>query len=106
MSEVNLYDSYYDQYSTDVYTAIREETYGEDLGQSSWMTADELRHFIELLQLKESDSLLEVASGSGGCALFTAQNVGCHVTGIDIDEFGLNNPNQLAKERKLESLAT
>jgi ubiquinone/menaquinone biosynthesis C-methylase UbiE len=105
MPEVDLYDGYYDQFSTDVLGAIRRETYGEDLGQSSWMTADELRHFISLLELKKSDSFLEVASGSGGCSLFIAEQVGCKVIGIDINEFGIRNSNELARKRKLDSTA-
>jgi SAM-dependent methyltransferase len=105
MPEVDLYNGYYDQFSTDVLGAVRRETYGEDLGQSSWMTADELRHFISLLELKKSDSFLEVASGSGGCSLFIAEQVGCHVIGIDINEFGIKNSNELARKRNLDSIA-
>jgi SAM-dependent methyltransferase len=104
MPEVDLYNGYYDQFSTDVLGAVRKETYGEDLGQSSWMTADELRHFISLLDLKKSDSFLEVASGSGGSALFIAENIGCQVIGIDINEFGIKNANELARKRNLDAI--
>jgi SAM-dependent methyltransferase len=86
-----------------VQQAVRSETYGEDVGQSSWMTADELRHFIELLHIDGNSNVLEVGSGSGGPALFVAEHAGCRVTGLDVNEFGVNNANELARQRGLAS---
>lgn len=103
MSDIDLYNRYYDQFSTDVLASVRAETYGEDLGQSSWMTADELRHFIAVLNVKESDHFVEIASGSGGSALFIAEQTGCRVTGLDINEFGIRNSNELARKCNLNS---
>lgn len=102
MAEVDLYDGHYDHLSTKVFADIRKETYGEDLGQTSWMTADELRNFIGLLGLNSSRHLLEVGSGSGGTALFIAENAGCHVLGIDINAFGIKNATELAEKRNLQ----
>jgi ubiquinone/menaquinone biosynthesis C-methylase UbiE len=102
MPDVDLYDGHYDQFSSDVLSAIRLETYGEDLGQSSWMTADELRTFLRLLALKPSEYLLEVGSGSGGTSLFIAEHAGSRVHGIDINAVGIKNANELARKRKLE----
>lgn len=100
---VDLYDNSYDRFSADVQRAVRAETYGEDIGQSSWMTADELRRHIAFLDLKPSDEVLEIGSGSGGPALFLAQAAGCRVTGLDINEFGIKNSVDLASQRGLES---
>lgn len=102
---VDLYNTSYDKFSADVQQAVRSETYGEDIGQSSWMTADELRHFITLLRLNRSSNVLEIGSGSGGPALFLAQVIGCKVIGLDVNEFGVNNSNELARKRDLDSLA-
>ena len=102
---VDLYNSSYNKFSVGVQQAVRSETYGEDIGQSSWMTADELRHFMALLSLHRSSNVLEIGSGSGGPALFLAEAVGCKVTGMDINAFGINNSNELARQRKLDSLA-
>src|SRR5258706_9869675 len=77
---VDLYNTSYDNFEASVQTAVRKETYGEDLGQSSWMTAAELRQFIRSLKLKPSSRLLEVGSGSGGPSLFVARHVGCRIT--------------------------
>jgi SAM-dependent methyltransferase len=102
---VDLYNTSYDKFSVGVQQAVRSETYGEDIGQSSWMTADELRHFMALLSLNRSSNVLEIGSGSGGPALFLAEAIGCKVIGLDINEFGINNSSELARERNLDSLA-
>jgi len=36
---VNLYDHVYADFGSDAEAAVRRATYGEDIGQSSWMTA-------------------------------------------------------------------
>jgi cyclopropane fatty-acyl-phospholipid synthase-like methyltransferase len=65
---------------------VRRETYGEDIGQTGWMTTQEFCRFLQLLALDAESKVLEVGSGAGGCALFMAQQTGCRVTGIDINE--------------------
>ena len=37
--DVDLYDGYYAHISADPLVAVRRETYEEDIGQSSWITA-------------------------------------------------------------------
>jgi len=102
-SKVDLYNTYYDKFAADAQGAVRSATYGEDIGQSSWMTADELRHFISILKIDPSFSVLEIGSGSGGPALFLAKETGCKVIGVDVNEFGINNANELARARKPDS---
>jgi SAM-dependent methyltransferase len=104
-SKVDLYNTYYDKFATDAQQAVRSETYGEDIGQSSWMTADEMRHFIKLLEIDGSTNVLEVGSGSGGPALFIAENTVCHILGVDVNEFGVRNANDLAQQRFLDRRA-
>src|SRR5205823_5067716 len=102
---VDLYNTSYDNFAARVFGKVRARTYGEDLGQSSWMTADELRQFIRWLKLTSSSHVLEVGSGSGGPALFVARTVGCRITGLDINEYGIKNANDLARRQKLDRLA-
>lgn len=102
---VDLYNTSYDTFAVDVQQAVRFETYGEDIGQSGWMTADELRSFLTLLNLTPSSNVLEIGSGSGGPALFLAEATGCTVTGLDINAFGVNNANGLARTRQLDARA-
>src|SRR5947209_11363273 len=85
-ASVDLYNTSYDNFSARVQERVRAETYGEDIGQSSWMTTDELRHFARRLRLNRAAHVLEIGSGSGGPALFLAKLTGCRVTGLDINE--------------------
>ena len=63
--DTNFYDSAYGNFANDVLSEIRIETYGKDLGQNSWITADEYDHFCELLKIDKQSRVLETASGSG-----------------------------------------
>src|SRR5215813_14391758 len=46
---VDLYNNVYSGFASDAETAVRRQTYGEDIGQSSWMTASEWLGFADLL---------------------------------------------------------
>jgi len=99
--KVDLYDSAYGNYVSDAYREVRIETYGEDFGQTSWVTTEESNEIPQLLDLRRNSSVLEVGFGSGGYALHLAEKVGCRLVGVDINEFGVRNANQLALARGL-----
>jgi SAM-dependent methyltransferase len=100
-TNVDLYDSAYGNVSSDVLSEIRRETYGEDLGQSSWLTVEEYDRFCASLQIDANNAVLETASGSGGPALYIAQKFDCSVTGIDINQEGINAANEKAASKGL-----
>jgi len=100
-ARVDLYDGAYTNYASDVYRQIRMETYGEDFGQTSWVTTEESREIPQLLELKPDSSVLEVGCGSGGYALYLAEKVGCRLVGLDVNAPGVHNANQLAAARGL-----
>ena len=93
---VDLFYNTYANFSDQVLDAIRKETFGEDIGQNSWLTVDEYDRFIDWLNLSPEDHVLEVASGSGGPALYVAQKTRCFVTGIDANENGITTATQSA----------
>jgi cyclopropane fatty-acyl-phospholipid synthase-like methyltransferase len=74
-ARVDLYDSAYANYGSEIYRQVRMETYGEDFGQTSWVSTEESREIPQLLDLKPNSSPLEVGSGSGGYALYLAERV-------------------------------
>src|SRR6516162_1474452 len=63
---VTFYDTNYDNFQTELYSEIRREAFGEDIGQNSWMTASEQDVFVDWLHLSTGKKLLDIACGSGG----------------------------------------
>ncbi len=100
---VNLYDNVYGDFSGDAELAVRRETYGEDLGQSSWLTATEWLGFADQLGIGAETDVLEVGSGSGGPAVYLATKRGCRLTGVDINEHGVRNATALAESSGLSN---
>jgi SAM-dependent methyltransferase len=103
--KVDLYDSAYGNYESNVYRQVRIETYGEDFGQTSWVTTGESNEIPQLLQLNSTSSVLEIGCGSGGYALHVAEKIGCNLVGLDINAAGIRNANQLALAKGLASRA-
>ena len=58
-NRVDLYDSTYGNFQEQVLAEIRRETYGEDIGQNSWITADEYDTFYSWLELTSNAYVLE-----------------------------------------------
>lgn len=100
-SSVNLYDNVYGDFASTAEVAVRQQAYGEDLGQSSWLTAREWLGFADQLGIGPGADVLEVGSGSGGPAAYLAAARDCRVTGVDINEHGVRNARALAESRGL-----
>ena len=95
---VDLFDSTYSHFTEQVLEAVRKDTFGQDIGQNSWVTVEEYDRFISWLDLTPECHVLEVASGSGGPALYLANRLNCRVTGIDANENGVATATQSAAE--------
>ena len=93
---VDLFDSTYDHFTDPVLNVIRKATFGTDIGQNSWVTVDEYERLLPWLKLFPDNHVLEVASGSGGPAVYLARTTGCRVTGIDANESGVATASQMA----------
>jgi SAM-dependent methyltransferase len=101
---VDLYNSTYGNFQEQVLAEVRRETYGEDIGQNSWITTDEYDTFYSWLNLSPGDHVLEVASGSGGPALYLAKKFKCRITGLDINEEGIKTANLQALDAQIREV--
>jgi cyclopropane fatty-acyl-phospholipid synthase-like methyltransferase len=99
------YDANYGNFETELYSEIRREAFGEDLGQNSWLTADEQKRFLSWLDLSPGKVLLDVACGAGGPALRIAAATNCSVVGIDVHGQAVTTANSLAAQRGLAERA-
>jgi SAM-dependent methyltransferase len=100
---VDLYNYAYGHYEAEVYRLVRENTYGEDLGQTGWTSTQESEEIPQRLRLSSSSNVLEIGCGSGRYALQIADHVGCRVVGVDINAAGVENANHLAAAQNLSS---
>jgi SAM-dependent methyltransferase len=97
--QFNLYDSYYARIAAEAQAAVRQETWGEDVGQASWITLEEAREWFGRLALGPGRTALEVACGSGGMTCRMALDSGATCIGLDINPHGI----EAAKKRALEA---
>jgi SAM-dependent methyltransferase len=105
ISSPSHYDANYGNFQKELYAEIRSEAFGEDIGQNSWLTADEQNRFLKWLNLSPGKSLLDVACGSGGPALRIAALTGCSLIGIDAHADAIAAGESLVSARKLTERA-
>ena len=60
---------------------------------------------MNLLGLHPESSVLEIGCGSGGYALYLADQIGCQILGLDINEPGIRSARELASTSGLASRA-
>ncbi len=75
------YDSFYKEFDSPLMRQLRVEAYGEDIGQHSWVTAEELRSDISRLELSRSSRFLDLGCGPCGPLAFVVASVGCRRLG-------------------------
>ena len=95
------YDAAYGNFETDLYERIRREAFGEDIGQNSWLTADEYDTFAGWLDLSSGKVLLDIGCGAGGPALRIAAATGCSVVGVDVHAGAVSTARRRASSVRL-----
>jgi cyclopropane fatty-acyl-phospholipid synthase-like methyltransferase len=92
------YDPIYATFDSRLQRQIRREAYGEDIGQHSWVSADELRVDIGRLELRAASRLLDAGCGPGGPLVWTVRETGCRGVGIDRSPAALASARTRAEE--------
>jgi SAM-dependent methyltransferase len=77
------YDSVYREFDSPLMRRLRREAYGEDIGQHSWVGAEELRTDVHRLALCAESRLLDLGCGPCGPLTFVLASVGCTGTGLE-----------------------
>lgn len=78
---------------------LRDSIWGADadIGQQSFITPGYLDDIIARLRIGPDTHVLDVGSGTGGPAVYIAKATGCRVTGIEINEVGVETAGRLAE---------
>lgn len=105
-SIVDHYGAQYGHFASELYAEIRSETFGNDVGQNGWLTADEQDLFLTYLSLDSGAKLLDVACGSGGPTLRIARITGCRVHGVDSHDQAIVEARARSQREGLSERAT
>ena len=97
------YDQPYAYFDSPLMRQLRQEAYGEDIGQHSWVVVEELRSDIGRLALSPSSRVLDVGCGPGGPLGFLLKAGGCSGTGIDISAAALDAARARARSLGIEA---
>jgi SAM-dependent methyltransferase len=103
--QVQLFDATYRRFQLGARQRVRLDTYGHDLGQTSWLTVDEWRTMLDWLGLAPGSRVLDVACGSGGPARWLARTTGAEVVGVDNNRHAIQTAAELTRQEGLDGLA-
>ena len=78
------YDKLYENFDSPLMRQLRSEAYGKDIGQHSWVTAEELLADISRLKLSPESRLLDLGCGPAGPLTFIAAQTKCTAVGLDV----------------------
>ncbi len=100
------YEQSYAQFDSPLMRTLRQEAYGEDIGQHSWVSGDELRADIRRLGISAASRVLDLGCGPGGPLVFLIGACACAGTGIDVSETAIIAARSRAAAAGLESKLT
>ncbi len=86
-----FYGPQYARFGSALAAEIRREVYGTDIGQLGWRSMKEQNLIIATLRKHSCKNVLDVACGSGGPSLAIAQETGCTLTGVDVEQNAISN---------------
>src|SRR5229473_7663847 len=78
------YDKLYEHFDSPLMRQLRAEAYGQDIGQHSWVTAEELLGDIPKLKLSPESRLLDLGCGPAGPLTYIVAQTKCQAVGLDV----------------------
>ena len=98
------YESFYREFNSPLMRQIRREAYGEDIGQHSWISSDELRQDAKRLRLGPTSRLLDLGSGPCGPLTFLISNFACAGVGLELSPAAIEVGHLRAAELGIQRL--
>ena len=89
MTLADSYETLFREFDSPLMRQIRREAYGEDIGQHSWVGADEVREDIKQLHLTAASQLLDLGAGPCGPLTFVLATLRCRGTAMDLSASAL-----------------
>lgn len=96
------YESFYRTFDSPLMQQVRREAYGEDIGQHSWTSAEELRGDLARLRLSSSSRVVDLGCGPCGPLTFVIAAAGCRGTGVDSSACALRAGRARASARRVD----
>jgi SAM-dependent methyltransferase len=91
------YDNAFEGFDTALMRRYRELSYGEDIGQHSWTSAEELRELC--IGIGRHTEVIDLGCGAGGPLTFIAESSGCAGIGIDISEAAVESARKRVEQK-------
>jgi len=105
-SEARGYEDLYEEVESPLMQQVRREAYGEDIGQHSWVTAEELREDVSRLGLSPASRLLDLGCGPAGPLTFVVGLAGVRGTGLDLSASAIAAGRARAASLRLDRLVS
>jgi SAM-dependent methyltransferase len=98
------YDVLYSNFDSPAMRHVRQAAYGEDIGQHSWVLADDLRRDLVRLRLSKTSTLLDLGCGPCGPLAFAVASTQCRAVGVELSASALQAARGLIGAKGLSQL--
>ena len=98
------YNRTFEDFNHPLMQSFRELAYGEDIGQHSWTSADELRTICA--SIHRNSDIVDFGCGAGGPLTFIVKSTGCRGAGCDISDSAVQAARGRAKQMGISELVS
>jgi SAM-dependent methyltransferase len=98
------YDEFFGSFDSELSRKVRADAYRRDIGQHSWVTAEDLVEDVERLRLTRASRLLDLGCRPAGPLTFVVELSGCRGCGFDLSASALASGRRRASALGLDEL--